>query len=70
MLRARAILPPCEEAIRAERFGRIELVAKLPGVPFYRAFDYQAHESDEVPLLNGFSLPVVRMSKNLVSRDQ
>ncbi|HMG05453.1 MAG TPA: GNAT family N-acetyltransferase [Chthoniobacterales bacterium] len=67
---ARAILHACEEAIRAARFTRIELVATLPGVPFYRAFDYQAHESDEVPLINGLSLPVVRMSKNLVSPNQ
>jgi GNAT superfamily N-acetyltransferase len=67
---ARAILHACEEAIRAARFRNIELVATLPGVPFYRAFDYQAGERYEVPLVNGLSLPVVRMSKNLVSPNQ
>jgi len=41
------------------------LVATLPGVPFYRAFDYGEGERYEVPLVNGLSLPVVRMSKNL-----
>jgi GNAT superfamily N-acetyltransferase len=62
---ARAILFACEEAIRVARFRSIELVATLPGVPFYRAFDYEEGESYEVPLVNGLSLPVVRMSKNL-----
>jgi len=63
----RAILFACEEAIRAARFRSIELVATLPGVPFYEAFDYQTAERYEVPLVNGLSLPVVRMSKNLVT---
>jgi len=63
----RAILLACEEAIRAARFRSVELVATLPGVPFYEAFDYQAGERYEVPLVNGLSLPVVRMSKNLVT---
>jgi GNAT superfamily N-acetyltransferase len=61
----RAILLACEGAIRTARFRSIELVATLPGVPFYRAFDYEAGERYEVPLVNGLSLPVVRMSKNL-----
>jgi GNAT superfamily N-acetyltransferase len=61
----RAILFACEEAIRAARFRSIELVATLPGAPFYRAFDYEEGERSEVPLENGLSLPVVRMSKNL-----
>lgn len=63
----RAILVACEDAIRAARFRSIELVATLPGVPFYRAFDYQAGERYEVPLVNGLRLPVVLMSKDLVS---
>ena len=66
----RAILLACEEAIRAARFRSIELVATLPGVPFYRAFNYQTGERYEVPLANGLSLPVVRMFKNLVSPKQ
>ena len=61
----RAILVACEHAIRAARFQSIELVATLPGVPFYRAFHYQSRERSEVPLANGLSLPVVRMTKNL-----
>jgi GNAT superfamily N-acetyltransferase len=66
----RAILVACEDAIRAARFRSIELVATLPGMPFYRAFDYEAGARYEVPLVNGLSLPVVRMSKNLVSPTQ
>ena len=66
----RAILVACEDAIRAARFRSIELVATLPGVPFYRAFDYETGERYEVPLVNGLSLPVVRMSKNLVTPNQ
>jgi GNAT superfamily N-acetyltransferase len=66
----RAILFACENAIRAALFRSIELVATLPGVPFYRAFNYKAGERYEVPLANGLSLPVVRMSKRLVSPNQ
>jgi predicted N-acetyltransferase YhbS len=66
----RAILLACEDAIRAAQFRSIELVATLPGVPFYQAFDYEAGERYEVPLVNGLSLPVVRMTKNLVSPKQ
>jgi GNAT superfamily N-acetyltransferase len=61
----RAILLACEAAIRAARFRSIELVATLPGVPFYRAFEYGDGKRYEVPLVNGLSLPVMRMSKNL-----
>jgi hypothetical protein len=43
------------------------LGATLPGVPFYRAFDYQESERLEVPLANGLSLPIVRMTKNLAA---
>jgi len=65
----RAILFACEAAIRAARFRSIELVATLPGVPFYQAFAYETSESYEVPLVNGLSLPVMRMSKNLGSHE-
>ena len=51
-------------------FARSTLVATLPGVPFYRAFDYETGERYDVPLANGLSLPVVRMSKNLMSPKQ
>jgi GNAT superfamily N-acetyltransferase len=62
----RAILFASEKAIRAAQFRSIELVATLAGVAFYRAFEYEAGERYEVPLGNGLSLPVVKMSKSLV----
>lgn len=67
---ARAILEACEKAIRAAGFRRIELGATLPGVLFYRAFDYREGERLEVPLLNGLSLPIVHMTKNLADADE
>ena len=65
----RAILLACEEAIRAAHFHKIELVATLAGVDFYRAFGYCEDERYEVPLVNGQSLPVVRMSKRILIDD-
>jgi GNAT superfamily N-acetyltransferase len=67
---ARAVLKACEDAIRRAGFRRIELGATLPGVPFYRAFDYQEGERLEVPLRNGLSLPIVRMTKTLATSDE
>ena len=49
----RAILFACEAAIGAAGFLSIELVATLPGVPFYQAFDYEIGDDYEVPLVNG-----------------
>ena len=62
---ARAILLACEEAMRAENFGAAEMVATLSGEPFYGAFGYSACERYDVPLANGLTLPVVRMTKHL-----
>ncbi|MDP9003864.1 MAG: GNAT family N-acetyltransferase [Verrucomicrobiota bacterium] len=66
----RAILLACEEAIRTAGFRSIELVATLPGVPFYNAMGYQTGPGYEVPLVNGLSLPVVPMTKSLVGADE
>ena len=62
----RAILLACEEAIRHAHFRKIELVATLAGLDFYRAFGYNEAERYEVPLVNGQSLPVVRMTKRIL----
>ncbi len=61
----RAILDECEKAIRAAGFRSIELAATLPGVPFYAAFGYLSGERSDVPLPNGLSLGIVRMTKKL-----
>ena len=66
----RAILLACEKAIRAAGFRSIELVATLPGVPFYDAFGYRPGRGYEVPLVNGLSLPVVPMTKSLAGADE
>ena len=60
----RAILEECEKAIRAAGFKAIELAATLPGEPFYAAFNYASGERSDVPLANGLSLSIVRMTKD------
>ena len=57
------ILEACEEAAKTAGFTRLEMGATLTGVPFYRARGYIASEYLEVPLANGESLPIVRMTK-------
>jgi hypothetical protein len=44
-------------------FRGFELGATITGERLYRARGYQAIERIEVPLTNGASLPVIRMSK-------
>ena len=61
----RAILEACETAICDAGFTEIELAATLPGVPFYAAFGYAPVEKSDVPLPNGLSLQIVRMTKEL-----
>ena len=58
------ILEACEAAARSAGFGRFEMGATLTGVPLYLARGYQILERIEVPLRNGHTLPVVRMSKS------
>ena len=57
------ILEVCEEAAKTAGFTRLEMGATLTGVPFYRAKGYMVSEHLEVPLANGESLPIVRMTK-------
>jgi GNAT superfamily N-acetyltransferase len=59
----RAILLACEEAIAKAGFSRIELVATLAGELLYARFGYSATECYDVPLRDGLTLPVVRMTK-------
>jgi GNAT superfamily N-acetyltransferase len=57
------ILDACESAARAAGFTRFELGATLTGVPLYEVRGYAAVERIEVPLRNGATLSVVRMTK-------
>jgi GNAT superfamily N-acetyltransferase len=62
----RAILRACDEAVRKAGFNKVELVATLAGLDFYRASGYTEGERYAVPLVNGLSLPVVSMTRNLL----
>jgi GNAT superfamily N-acetyltransferase len=57
------LLDVCEEAAKTAGFTRLEMGATLTGVPFYTVKGYIASEHLEVPLADGESLPIVRMTK-------
>ena len=61
------ILESCEKAALDAGFTRLEMGATLSGVAFYRAKGYEAIENQEVPLGNGESLPIVKMSKKITT---
>jgi len=62
------ILETCEKAALDAGFTRLEMGATLSGVAFYRAKGYEALENQQVPLSNGASLPIVRMSKKVTRK--
>ena len=57
------ILEACENAARQAGFTRLEMGATLSGVAFYQAMGYAAVENQQVPLGNGETLPIVKMTK-------
>jgi len=57
------VLEACESAALAAGFTRLEMGATLSGVPFYRAKGYAEIEKQSIPLGNGETLAIVRMSK-------
>ena len=59
------VLEACESAAIAAGFSRLEMGATLSGVPFYRAKGYAEIENQSVPLGNGETLAIVRMSKDV-----
>ena len=59
------LLALCEQAARAEGFTRCEMGATLTGIPLYRRYGYAEGERVELPLANGETLAVLKMSKNL-----
>lgn len=59
------LLQTCERAIRQAGFDRITMVATLAGEPLYARFGYIVEERYEVPMRDGLTLPVIRMSKHL-----
>jgi len=59
------ILEACETAATEHGFRRFELGATLTGERLYRVRGYRTGERIEVPLQNGESLPVIRMTKQI-----
>jgi len=57
------ILDACERAAMAAGFGGFELGATITGERLYAVRGYEAVERVDVPLANGASLPIIRMSK-------
>jgi GNAT superfamily N-acetyltransferase len=61
------ILGACEAAAAGAGFRAMEMGATLTGVPFYLARGYATGESMTVPLANGASLAIVRMTRRLTN---
>jgi GNAT superfamily N-acetyltransferase len=59
----RRILEACEGAAAREGFGRLVLMATLPGVPLYSAYGFRTLGETEVKLPDGVTLPCVSMEK-------
>jgi GNAT superfamily N-acetyltransferase len=57
------ILETCEHAATEAGFQGFELGATIAGERLYRERGYRAIERIEKPLVNGASLPIIRMSK-------
>lgn len=57
------VLEACENAAKSGGFRHLEMGATLSGVPFYRARGYSEIASQQVPLGNGDTLPIVKMAK-------
>ena len=56
----------CEREIRAAGFGRVVIMATLPGVPLYASFGYRETERIAVPMPGGLTIETVRMEKALL----
>lgn len=59
------ILRACEEAAAAKGFSRLELMATLPGVPFYRRYGFHEVERVVDTLPDGTAIEFVRMTRGL-----
>ena len=62
---AAAILETCEREAKAEGFGSLELMATLPGVPFYAARGYEGTERVSYEIAEGVTIEFVPMKKAL-----
>ena len=62
---ASLILKTCEKAAYEEGFRKFEMGATLTGIAMYQARGYATGARIEVPLPNGLTLAVVRMTKTV-----
>jgi GNAT superfamily N-acetyltransferase len=61
----RAILEKCEAEARAHGFRSVELLATLPGHPFYRMLGYSGDDRVTHPLRGGVTIDFIPMKKTL-----
>ena len=61
----RAILERCEAEARAHGFRSAELLATLPGHPFYRTLGYAGDEAVAHALPGGVTIDFIPMKKAL-----
>ena len=59
------ILEHCEREARASGFRSLELMATLPGVPFYAAAGFTSQEPFELELRDGVLLELLSMRKEI-----
>jgi GNAT superfamily N-acetyltransferase len=59
------MLAYCEQQAQEAGFLRLEMGSTLTGAPLYRLRGYVAQERIAIPLPNGETLPVIRMTKTL-----
>jgi GNAT superfamily N-acetyltransferase len=62
-----SLVRACEQAAIAEGFRSIEMASTLTGVALYSAHGYREAERIDVPMENGLTLAVIRMTKTFTS---
>lgn len=60
----------CDCAAHAAGFRRFELMATLPGEPFYHALGFEVAERVVVPLGSGVHVPFTRMTRDIAAHPE
>ena len=66
---ARRLYDECARAAAVAGFRGFELMATLPGEPFYRSLGFAMAEHVVVPLAAGVQVPFIRMTRHIGSAD-
>lgn len=61
------LIPLSVRTLQAAHYSPAQMEAALSGEPLYASFDYAVIERYEVPIADGQTLPVVRMTKQLIA---